>query len=103
MMQQFLQNRYMTIRIQNNDIHIEKTAKLRSQSCVEIACATCHIDNRRSFCIGDWQGGLESCRVVGSHMGHAISSPRCAGHCLLFVAHVQLARNADSRVTSRIF
>lgn len=48
--------------------------------------ATCHIDNRRSFCIREGKG----CRGV-AHVGHAISA---AGHCLLFVAHVQLERNS---------
>lgn len=47
--------------------------------------ATCHIDNRRSFCIREGKG----CRGV-AHVGHAISA---AGHCLLLVAHVQLERN----------
>jgi len=58
--------------------------------------ATCHIDNRRSFCIREGKG----CRGV-AHVGHAISA---AGHCLLFVAHVQLERTrASARVMNRIF
>lgn len=51
--------------------------------------ATCHIDNRRSLCIREGKG----CRGV-AHVGHAISA---AGHCLLFVAHVQLERNSRGR------
>lgn len=48
--------------------------------------ANCHIDNRQSFCIREGKG----CRGV-AYMGHAIF---VAGHCLLFVAHVQLERNS---------
>lgn len=61
--------------------------------------ATCHIDNRRCFYIEGEGQGLLDCGVV--HVGHAIFA---AGHCLLFrVAHVQVARNANTLVTNRIF
>lgn len=61
--------------------------------------ATCHIDNRRCFCTeGE---GAAAAGLWGRARG--TRNLRRRSLFIIRVAHMQLARDADTRVTNRIF